>query len=495
MAWSFGDSFDLYSVAADMANNYWDPPASPGFVAGRFAGSRAIFFSGGNSTNLTKSSGVNDAAHHFVISYQAPGTISGTAGCWISLLDGTTAQCTIFIRNDGTILLQSGAIGGATLATYSGAFNTINTWYAFEFEIVINNTTGAFRVRKNGNNVNDFDSGAVLNTRPVSTNNYANKVQLGTVTTNPNVAIDDFFWQSGAAAGAWLGDLRCYTRMPASDQSVQFSRTNPVQAPWSPSGSTFSINAGQSWYMPFTPSATGTVSTATVQLNLGYTGNMKCSFFLADGTNGPAYPGTVLASATPISNPITGANTFTFPTPFTITKGTSYWIAFCSDTSVTNGWAATLAGTGRSANGTYAAFPVTNQSGTSGTNNITSSWPITTTVSASLVSEPQQDGLASYVYDSNPGDADFYGIASIASTPAAVIATTIRVYAQKSDIGTRTAAVQLKSGATTVASPTLTLTTSGWQWAWRTDLTDPNTGAAWTAAGVNNAQIGPKVIA
>ena len=84
------------------------------------------------------------------------------------------------------------------------------------------------------------------------------------------------------------------------------------------------------------------------------------------------------------------------------------------------------------------------------------------------------------------------GIGSIASTPATVIATTVRAYAQKSDAGVRTAAVQLKSGATVAASPTLTLSTPGWGWAWRTDLTDPNTGAAWTPAAVNNAQIGPK---
>jgi hypothetical protein len=66
---------------------------------------------------------------------------------------------------------------------------------------------------------------------------------------------------------------------------------------------------------------------------------------------------------------------------------------------------------------------------------------------------------------------------------------------QKSDAGTRTAAAQLKSGGTTVASPTLTLTPSNWQWAWRMDLVDPATSAAWTAAAVNAAQIGPRVVA
>ena len=50
-------------------------------------------------------------------------------------------------------------------------------------------------------------------------------------------------------------------------------------------------------------------------------------------------------------------------------------------------------------------------------------------------------------------------------------------------------------GATTVTSPTLVLTTSGFLWMWRIDVTDPNTGAAWTPAAVNIVQIGPKVIA
>ena len=111
------------------------------------------------------------------------------------------------------------------------------------------------------------------------------------------------------------------------------------------------------------------------------------------------------------------------------------------------------------------------------------------------VAEAQQDATTSYVYDSVPGHADFYGIAAIASTPLTTFAVTTRAYAIKSDAGTRTAAVQLKSGSSTVASPTVVLTTSNWQWAWRHDTTDPATGAAWTAAAVNVAQVGPVVIA
>ena len=141
----------------------------------------------------------------------------------------------------------------------------------------------------------------------------------------------------------------------------------------------------------------------------------------------------------------------------------------------------------------YASFPSASPTVSNNAAPV-SSWTITLNANFSVVADAQQDATTSYVYDSTVNDADFYGIAAIASTPVATIMTTTRGYMQKSDAGTRTAAVQLKSGSTTVATPTLTLSTSGWQWAWRNDLVDPNTSAAWTPTGVNNVTIGPKVI-
>jgi hypothetical protein len=116
----------------------------------------------------------------------------------------------------------------------------------------------------------------------------------------------------------------------------------------------------------------------------------------------------------------------------------------------------------------------------------------TPTTNYSLVNEAQQDAGASYVFDSTVGHADFYNIASIPVTPVATIAVTTRGFAEKSDAGARSGAVQLKSGSSTVASPSTALNTT-WGWLWRTDVTDPATGAAWTATGVNNAQVGPTV--
>ena len=93
------------------------------------------------------------------------------------------------------------------------------------------------------------------------------------------------------------------------------------------------------------------------------------------------------------------------------------------------------------------------------------------------------------------GHTDFYGISSITTAaPPVTIAVTTRGFLQKSDAGGRSAAVQIKSGGTTVASPTVALAPGGFQWAWRTDVTDPSTGVAWTAAAVNSPQIGPIII-
>src|SRR5580765_2592229 len=158
MAWGFGDGFDLYAATADALNGYWDSGGS-NFVLitpGRFAGSQAAS-SGGAGVWLIKSSGSNDAVHHLVVSFRQTAALTGTSlGFYLQLFDGATVQCSIVFRSDGAMLLTSGGPAGTVLATYTGAITAINTWYAFEIEIVINNTTGSVAVRKNGNSSNDF---------------------------------------------------------------------------------------------------------------------------------------------------------------------------------------------------------------------------------------------------------------------------------------------------------------------------------------------------
>lgn len=491
MAYCFGDGFDCYATANDPYAGYWDGGTVTGMtlVAGRFAGSQAInFASGSGLIQLFKSSAVNDSVHHIVCAYRTTTALSGTSALAnFQFCDGATQQCSIVFRSDGVILLTSGAPNGTTLATYTGAVSAQNTWFAFEFEVVINNTTGSFTARKNGNTSNDFTLGS-LNTRGGTANNYANRLNVNCFTT-PGVAVqlDDILWRSDAASVNWIGDVRCYTRMPASDAAVQFARApSPVPVTMAVS-STASDPTGTSRYTPFTASATGTVGTLSVQINTGFTGNLKCALF-ADSSG---FPAAVLGSATTLVNPVTGANTVTFGTPVAVTKGTAYWWGVSHDVTAVVSVGNTSVGRTSTAVA-YASFPTASPTVGGTTNATAGTVNITPTISSEFVSETLQDGTTTYVYDSTVGHSDLYTLAALSGTPNSTVAVITRGFVSKSDAGTRNAALQLKSGGTTVQTPAPALSTT-FGWLWRADTTDPATGSAWTAVGVNAAQIGPCV--
>src|SRR6185503_7802949 len=112
------------------------------------------------------------------------------------------------------------------------------------------------------------------------------------------------------------------------------------------------------------------------------------------------------------------SNTFTFPVPIPVVAGTTYVLGFSSDSA--SGVMTTSAASGSwNSSTTYAAFPVASPS-TGASSPITCSI-IVTTFNASLVSETQQDGTTSYVYDAVAGHADFYNVAPLTPAPASVV--------------------------------------------------------------------------
>jgi hypothetical protein len=496
MAWAFGESWDPYAAPADAVAGYWDSgtPGNFSLTSGRFAGSQA-FNASSVSAALVKSSAVNDAVHHITVAYRQVLAISGTTlGPYFQLSDGATNQVCVVFRSDGAILLTSATAAGTVLATYTGAVTAANTWFQFEFEIIINATTGRFRARKNGNTVDDFDSGATLNTRP-GANPYANKMTFAQNATfgGGGYQIDDLLWRSDASSVPWVGDIRCYTRMPASDAAVQFARSPAsyfAQTSASTTG-TAAASANNLRATSVTSPQTGTLVSLSFNFSAGITGRAKMAVYDASGGGGLA--GNLLASSVELTNPGAGVNVFTVSGGLTVTRGTVYWVALWSDVSITG-----IGPTSGSITNTFAAsyttsFPAS-MVGASNTSvgGMGSQGMNITPTNATLVNETLQDGTTSYVFDATVNDADFYTIAALASTPATVVAVTTRGFIQKSDAGTRGAAVQLKSGATTVTS-TPTLLSSSFGWLWRTDLTDPATSSPWTAAAVNNVTIGPKV--
>jgi hypothetical protein len=494
----FGDSFDLYAAPGDAVNGYWDANATLGtfyIVPGRFAGGQAIRIqqSGIPANALAKTSGSNDAVHHVTVAFQQSAAITGsTLGLYLAFYDGATAQCSIVFRSDGAILLTSG-VAGTVLATYTGAFTIANQWFAFEFEVVINNTTGSFRVRTN-NATSDSFVATSLNTRGGTANNYANKISI---TQNLGVSsqyYDDLLWRSDPASVPWVGDIRTYIRTPASDVSTQFSRLPAVT--YGGAGSAqVSITINTANYQSIVPPINGSIGTVLVHPIATVNGNVKCAIYASSAGN----PSTVIQSATAVMNaPTVGANySFTFSPPVPVTAGTTYFLAICGDTSTGNCLSEmsvnpTFLFSGAA---TYSSWPVNNPPISIAGAIFWANYTLTPTTNSGMVSDVPQDGAATYVYDNNAGDNDLYAISTIPVTPASIVAVTARGFAQKSDAGSRTGALQMKSGSTTVQTPNgQTLTAGVWSSMWGAYLTDPATGAAWTPTGVNNLQIGPVVL-
>jgi len=493
MAWLHGDSFDWFSSIADAALNHWDTAVSHGSTAsGRFSGSRAVTNGLANPTTigLGKSSGSNDATHHVVVAFVHTSALSGTTnGFWITLYDSATAQCTIVFRSDGTILLTSGASSGSTLATYSSAFAQ-GVWAAFEFEITINNTTGVFKVRKDGA-ASDSHSTTSLNTRGGTANDYANKIAIGSGSNSVSQTLDDFLWfnTGGAAPNTWIGDVRATQLMPVSDSAVDFlPAPNPTTISHASNAGTVSAVNGTARFRSFTATATGTIGTVIITANAGATANVKAAIY--DSSAGGGSAGASLGTSNVLVNPVLGVNTLTWSSPVAVVDGVVYWFAVDQDATVV--WQQSSASAGSSSTISYVSFPsatptlVPTQAGVVFTVNITP------TVNAAQVDELLHDDATSYVYSSNIGDSDLYAITPLAYTPAVIIAIQTRSFMAKSDAGARVGAIQLNSGTIT-NSTTLALSTS-FQQLNRVDAVDPNTSSAWDEAGVNAILVGPSLV-
>lgn len=501
MAFFFGDGFDLYALPQDAAANYWDPTsnaASCSLVAGRFSGSRALNTSG--APFLSKTSNVNDGVHHFNFAYMQLGnTTSANIGFYVALFDGATAQCSVAIRGDGVFILTAGNWNsGSLLAIYPGAITVGNVWVSFEVEVVIHNTAGSITVRKNGNPNNDFFLGS-LNTR-ASANNYANKISVGYAQNiGVSIYIDDFLWRSDVSALPWIGDIRCYTRRPVSDVTVQFLRTSTSinSQLWSGVNVQQSLSAGTGIYMQFLATFSGLLTGVTFGPNSnGGTGHIKAALFSVNGN----VVGSVLAVATEVTNPVVGFS-MTFPTPAHVVAGQTYWLGVIEDSgtialNVVNNPAGCLAIFAGSTP-PYASWPASNPGGALTSGNIPGmAVTITPQFNADVVGEFYQDAAISYVYSATNGQADLYAIGGIGTNPMVTYGVTTRGLFLKSDAGTRNATVQLKSGAVAaVQGPNTALNTAVWSWIARNDLVDPATGVLWTATAVNNVNVGPVVTA
>jgi len=183
-----------------------------------------------------------------------------------------------------------------------------------------------------------------------------------------------------------------------------------------------------------------------------------------------------------------------FSSPPTLSASTAYWLGFITDTFVQlNQVDGTT--TGAKATNTYGSGPPTNPTMTTGQ----PSWIIYGNMTGIAVDWYEVDvnpppGDISYVYASSSGYEDLYSFPALTTTPNNIYTVAVKGNIKKSDTGTRTIDLRMKSGGTDTggSNPGQTpATTYGWMDSFFD--TDPNTGVAWTPTGLNSAVSGVKV--
>jgi len=182
-------------------------------------------------------------------------------------------------------------------------------------------------------------------------------------------------------------------------------------------------------------------------------------------------------------------------TPQALTAGTQYWLGWMNDIAALNYQQSDLNTSAYRANATFSSgAPGTAPAMTGGQ----SSWLMwgnltgITGANYDEVNNNPSEGQYSYAFDATVGDEDLYNFPPV--TAPTVHAVAVKASLAKSDSGTKTASMRLKSGTTNSAGSVASIapgTTYGWASTYFG--TDPNTGAAWTPAGLNAAQAGVRV--
>lgn len=497
MAHLFSDSFDRYAAIADARVGGWSAFTGMSILAAgstAFGIGQAVAFGASNNTTASWEAATNETTIYFSLRFRASGSTSGQF-MNLTLFDAASAQVAIRWSDDGAIKVYTGAAGTTLIGTASSAFSGL-TWDSYQGKVVINNTTGSVEIRKNGS-VTPLLNLTNVNTRGGTTNAYVNNFQMADASSTH--WIDDVWFNSdnGAAPTSWPGDVRLFWSPVASQTSVQFS-INPTSYTAGNLATTISHarSANTVYVTPFTANASGTVASGVLNLNAGFTGNLKVAIYAADGTNPVGGPGTILATSNAVVNPGAGNNTLTFASPPTLVNGVAYHVARLTDAAFTeNQPNVTIAGDtfAQSYGSGFPTNPVWTVVGGSTVNNVAFTLTITPP-NWFLVSDTLQDGDTSYVYSSTVSQKDIYGIGGLGTiNPASIIGVKPVVMWKKSDSGARTGTIGVDANSSGDTAEISGVTPSlSYGYSTKFMPADP-TSAGWTTANVNSIKLSASV--
>lgn len=214
------DGFDDYATADALLGNWNSSGGSSHTISagnGR-SGASLRYTSFSSSLYLLKTFN-NQATWIIGLAYKTSGFPSAGAGI-ISLLDGSTIQCSLNISLTGLLGVYR---NGTTLLTDGQSVQALSTgvWYYIEFKITIANSisAGSCKVRVNGV---DWITVATGQDTQQSANAYASSIMLHGVGGSGGYTIDfdDLYILDGVAGDVagdndFLGDIRVESLLPS----------------------------------------------------------------------------------------------------------------------------------------------------------------------------------------------------------------------------------------------------------------------------------------
>lgn len=500
MAWIVADGFDYYREDNDLGRSVWDgftgATGSPGYLLatpGRVGGQCMRNFLNGGFTwkNFAPLTTI-----FFSCAFAYEPSLSATpdgAHCFY-LRNGVTNRYSISFDVDGAIRLRSGPHTSATiLAAFPAAFGGAGVWNHFQFRVVVHDTNGSIQVRKNGQATDTFSATGLAMTGGAFDNIY---IVSGGSSLGPRWRYDDVlvFSESGVAPNTWAGDTRAVCLSPNADVTTGFLYypTNTLTVGAAISG-TYTLPANRLYCTggPFRPLRSGLVTKVTTETIAAYTGKLRLGIYANDGVGGP---GTLLAQTTELVNPAIGIYDLTTTVPFSIDSGRDYWFATHTDTAMNLRGGTSASFLGRYVDTPYSGglLPALPDTLTVETNVIRQRVAVTIEGHSTCVSEAICNADTDYIYSGTVGAEDRFDFADPPGGTFQIVGMQARMYARKSDVGTRGMQFIVISGASETATEALLATS--WLYFMQLHAMDPATGVPWTVDGLKALRMACKVL-
>lgn len=409
--------------------------------------------------------------------------------------DSGTIQASIVVNTLGQIEVWRGnyASGGDLLATTTQTVTSSSTHW-LSGQITFHNTAGAASIYLDGTITSVNVSGQNIR---VSTNNSFNQIEFSqSIGSFPSIAFDDLVLTdtTGAANNTVPLDATIETKFATGDSSVHFAFGAAVLGAPYTGAANYSVNpvttlfdtpgANELILRKFTTGPAGTLQDVRWLPNTTSATAKNKSVLYADNGSGTAPTAAPIAVGTEVIGTTAGTIlVLPFSPGQALTPNTPYWLGSFGDTAI-NMWLSDNNALGYKVANTYGSGAPTSPSMTSGQN----SWTLygnLTGVSNNWweVAQNVPVGDLSYVSDGTAGDEDLFTTAGLSTTPVTIFSVKVRALMKKSDAGSRTVSLRIKSGATDNGGSN-TGQALGASYAWLSSYfsNDPNTGVAWLPA-------------